>query len=307
MSLPPKAPPVYKPTVPKLSAPPVYRPEPLGARAQLKPASNFRVETRSAPPVYRPQQMGNSHSLPAKEKLQLPKEFPKSLPVRYFPSARGAVQGRPLFSGTSVLQRMEEKSNDNNSGREKNWSYTSFSVCKGGSSNDRWRWISNDNSQRLQIKDTGNELQVFINDEKVGFVTYKEDREEGERRLIFKEIDIYQKHRGKKLSSAVLFCLAIIALERGIQLVASIHPDPDLRSYWEKMGFDYAAGQNKFFKIQKELYEGQLAQTDYAEYQEGLTQAIKELSPTKVKPTEIVASTAELLQRSQESFRKEWK
>lgn len=55
MSLPPKAPPVYKPTPLRLAAPPAYRPNQVNhAEAQLKPANNFRLETRPAPPAYRP-------------------------------------------------------------------------------------------------------------------------------------------------------------------------------------------------------------------------------------------------------------
>ena len=55
MGAPPKAPPVYKPTLPRLAAPPVYRPNQVNApSAQLKPGANFKLETRPAPPVYRP-------------------------------------------------------------------------------------------------------------------------------------------------------------------------------------------------------------------------------------------------------------
>lgn len=50
MSLPPKAPPVFKPAQPRLPAPPVYRPNQVNAPiAQLKSANNFRLETRPAP------------------------------------------------------------------------------------------------------------------------------------------------------------------------------------------------------------------------------------------------------------------
>ena len=56
MHIPPKAPPVYKPTPQRLAAPPVYRPNQFNAPGtQLKPATNFRLETLPAPPVYRPQ------------------------------------------------------------------------------------------------------------------------------------------------------------------------------------------------------------------------------------------------------------
>lgn len=42
-------------------APPVYKPQQSSnSGVQLKPANNFRMETRPAPPVYRPQQAGTS-------------------------------------------------------------------------------------------------------------------------------------------------------------------------------------------------------------------------------------------------------
>jgi hypothetical protein len=42
----------------RLAAPPIYRPNQVSApSAQLKPANNFRLETRPAPPVYRPEQV----------------------------------------------------------------------------------------------------------------------------------------------------------------------------------------------------------------------------------------------------------
>lgn len=57
MTFNPKAPPVYKPTSQKVAAPSIYRPQQANhSSAQLKPAANFRTETRPAPPVYRPQQ-----------------------------------------------------------------------------------------------------------------------------------------------------------------------------------------------------------------------------------------------------------
>jgi len=57
MSIPPKAPPVYKPTPQRLAAPQVYSPNQANAPgAQVKAASNFKLETRPMPLVYRPQQ-----------------------------------------------------------------------------------------------------------------------------------------------------------------------------------------------------------------------------------------------------------
>lgn len=43
------------------TAPPVYKPQPAKSPGvQLKPAGNFRIETRPAPPAYRPQQSATS-------------------------------------------------------------------------------------------------------------------------------------------------------------------------------------------------------------------------------------------------------
>lgn len=60
MKIAPKAPPVYKPSAPTITAPPVYKPVQADNRGvQLKPANHFRTETRPAPPAYRPQQTAN--------------------------------------------------------------------------------------------------------------------------------------------------------------------------------------------------------------------------------------------------------
>lgn len=61
MSVLPKAPPVYKPIPLRLGAPPPFRQNQVNApSAQLKPGSNFTLETRPAPPVYRPQKPQSS-------------------------------------------------------------------------------------------------------------------------------------------------------------------------------------------------------------------------------------------------------
>lgn len=53
VKIPPKAPPVYKPSAPAITAPPAYKPQQANNRGvQLKPANHFRMETRPAPPVY---------------------------------------------------------------------------------------------------------------------------------------------------------------------------------------------------------------------------------------------------------------
>lgn len=65
MSLPPKAPPAYKPVPLRLAAPPVYRPNQVNApSAQLKRGNQFRLEMRPAPTVYRPQQEGKTPMQP---------------------------------------------------------------------------------------------------------------------------------------------------------------------------------------------------------------------------------------------------
>lgn len=57
MTFNPKAPQVYTPTPQKVVGPPVYRPQTTQpTSAQLKPAANFRTETRPAPQVYRSKQ-----------------------------------------------------------------------------------------------------------------------------------------------------------------------------------------------------------------------------------------------------------
>jgi GNAT superfamily N-acetyltransferase len=65
-------------------APPAYRPEQASySHVQLKPANNFRTETRPAPQVYRPQQTGASatQQKPQTAPVQTQSQYELSSPV----------------------------------------------------------------------------------------------------------------------------------------------------------------------------------------------------------------------------------
>src|SRR5947209_7486551 len=108
MPVPSKAPPVYKPALPRVSAPPVYQPQQkANASLQPKPAGNFRLESRPAPPVYHPQPTRNPGVQP-KAAGNFKREA-KAVPQAYRPQhAAGPVAPvqtktvRPSFYGTAI-------------------------------------------------------------------------------------------------------------------------------------------------------------------------------------------------------------
>lgn len=120
MSTPPKAPPVYKPNLPKVAAPPVYRPEAGKKSAQPKRLDSRGMEKRPAPPVYRP---GQSQGVQQKTANSLTLRSSPT-PAAYPLCGRGSMQlqsalslqrrqaggnwiaNRPAFRSNSVVQRM---------------------------------------------------------------------------------------------------------------------------------------------------------------------------------------------------------
>jgi hypothetical protein len=305
----PKAPPVYRPQQAVTasaqlksgnltrSAPPVYRPQPqnVSSGLQRKTVSKFALESRPAPPVYRPQQISApnaqlkpaAHSSPAQRSHPAPPIVTGKSSLN--PSQHGgmAVRSR-LILGAPVVQRMEY--NNNNSGGEKQVptsDYTSSSVSTGESS-VRGEWRSH-LGEHLVIKDTGTEFKAYVNGKYVGYISYKEEFEDGQRRLRFGYILVNSSQQGKKISAALIFCFAMNALEKGLYLVVVGHPDPNLKNYWEHMGFDYTAAQQKLHQHYGTLYP--LDQIPLL---------------TDVKPTEAAGSADDVLRRAQVSFRTYW-
>jgi hypothetical protein len=89
MSLPPKAPPVYKPNSPRVAAPQIYQPQMGHQAAQSKPANTFRLERRPPPPVYRPQPVNSTGTqLKAAAKSQLES---RPAPPVYRPHDSGGI------------------------------------------------------------------------------------------------------------------------------------------------------------------------------------------------------------------------
>src|SRR5690242_8748423 len=112
MGISPKAPPVYKPPLPRLAAPPVYRPnQGNGPSAQLKPANHFRLETRPAPSVYEPQQVQSGVQPISASPFKLetrpappvyrPQEFQSG--VQSKPARTFALETHPVSAGYCAL------------------------------------------------------------------------------------------------------------------------------------------------------------------------------------------------------------
>lgn len=91
MSIPPKAPPVYRPH------------QSANPSVQLKPANTFRTETRTAPPVYRPQ---NGTNLPAQPKTNPSRQEIRPAPAVYRPQQAGkpGAQLKPTLRFTAVTR-----------------------------------------------------------------------------------------------------------------------------------------------------------------------------------------------------------
>jgi len=133
-------------------------------------------------------------------------------------------------------------------------------------------------------------LDAFVNGKNVGYITYEEEVEEGVRRLRFGYIIVTDtSQRSKKISAALIFCFAMLALEKGLGVVVVGHPDPGLKGYWEHMGFDYAGAQQRQHTRNVEFYSGM------------------QVPPVEeTKPTEAIGSAVNVLKLSQTSFRQYW-
>lgn len=264
-----------------------------------------------APHVYRPQQdprvLQTKKSLQAKAAAAKPEPVAKKVnapPAAYRPNptprvlqAKKATDNKPgalrptapsnlllrtptavLRTRTSVVQRAKTP-------------YTAASVsADGGEPAPSFR--SQNGQERLVIRDKGDSLRAIVNGKDVGYVTYNEETEEGQRRMRFGYIIITDPaSQQKKLSAALLFALSMKALEQGINVMCVGHPDPGKRGYWEAMGIDYRGAQQKQHDINAA-----------AEHNRG-----KEIPPVEeTKPTEAIGPVRRMLEWSQESYRRYW-
>ncbi|HZF10628.1 MAG TPA: hypothetical protein VFE33_17720 [Thermoanaerobaculia bacterium] len=186
---------------------------------------------------------------------------------------------RPVLRRASTVQRME---------------YTSKSVSKESNNNSPgWSFVGQ-GGEKLQVVDTGKRLEAYIDGEYVGYLSYEVDTDDIVPRMRFGYISIEKKkHRNKKLSSVLIFLLALKALQRNLQTICVGHPDPELKGYWEKIGFDFAAAQKKQHLHILSLYADR---------------PVEDLpSAESVTVTEANAPTLAVLQWAQLSYNGYWK
>lgn len=202
---------------------------------------------------------------------------PRLAPRPVAPPARGR---------SSVVQRMN---NDNNNNNQKP-PYSSGSTSKGTvSSNNSWTFTGK-GGETLKIVDDGREFKAYLNGSYVGYLSYEIESEEGVRRMRFGYINITAtQHRSKKISSVLIFLLAVKTLQSGLDTICVGHPDPNLRAYWVAMGFDFAGAEAKQLQHIRELY-GQDAAN----------------SLPQITVTEATGAAQALLQWARASLEKYW-
>lgn len=178
-----------------------------------------------------------------------------------------------------VVQRMEEKR-----------SYSLSSISKEDTGGNRWSYKNKD-GQTLTIVDYGDRFKAYLDDQYVGYISYEVETEDFVRRMRFGYINVSAvKERNKKISSVLIFHLAVKALQSGIQVICVGHPSPELRSYWEAMGFDFKGAIKAQWESNKKLYGEEAA---------GSMDSVKVV-------TEAIGSAVTILQWARTSLEKLW-
>jgi len=245
------------------AAPPVYCPQPVPAVLQKK--------TKSAPVPYKPN--------PTPRVLQT--------------KTRDKHLSRPLVTSAnnrgSIVQRMEH-------------SYTSVSMSKSEPQSGPSTWtFTGKSGESLVIKDNGAKLSVYVNGKDVGYLTYTEETEEGQRRVRLSYIHITnQAWQGKKLSAGLVLVLCLKAMQKGITVICVGHPDAGKQAYWEAMGFDYKGAQAKQYAVNVKAKDD-IPEDTPLEYR------VRTLIPLEeTVPTEAVGPIGAVLAWAQKSFRSYW-
>lgn len=170
-------------------------------------------------------------------------------------------------------------------------SYSQSSVLKKDTGGGSWTYQSKTSGEKLTIVDCGDQFKAYLDDKYVGYISYEVETEDSVRRMRFGYINITaKKERSKRISSVLIFHLAVKALQSGLQVMCVGHPDPDLRSYWEAMGFDFAGALRAQWEYNKKLYGIEAAGT---------------LDSVKVA-TEASGSVVQILQWARASLEKQW-
>lgn len=201
-------------------------------------------------------------------------------PAASAPQSRRVQPPAPVLRGRSpVVQRMEEKQ------------YSLSSVIKNDIGGGGWTYQSKTSKEELKIVDTGKKLEAYLDGKYVGYISYEVETEDSVRRMRFGYINITaKKERSKRISSVLIFHLAVKALESGVQVMCVGHPDPDLRSYWEAMGFDFAGALRAQWEYNKKFY---------GEENAGPLESVKVV-------TEASGSVVQILQWARTSLEKQW-
>ena len=186
---------------------------------------------------------------------------------------------------------------------EQKYLYTAASMSKSEPQPSTSRWsFTGKNGEQLVIKDTGACLNVFVNGQDVGYVTYKEETYEGQRRMRLSYIHITNPTwKGQKLSAGLVFALCLKTLQRGIDVICVGHPDANIKGYWEAMGFDYQGAQAKQYAINAKAQYA-IPEDTPEEYR------VRTLAPLEeTVPTEADGPVRSLLAWAQKSFFSYWK
>lgn len=113
----------------------------------------------------------------------------------------------------------------------------------------------NTDGEEVDVIDEGDEISIYKGDKKVGYVTYEVYTSfAGTNCLRFGYIQVQPGMKGKKLSELLMYFLAKIAFTKGLSVICVGHPDPGLKSYWEAMGFNWAASQQAFYQRNLKTY-----------------------------------------------------
>lgn len=188
---------------------------------------------------------------------------------------------------------------------EEKFPYSASSITKSEPQSGKSRMsFTGAGGEQLVIKDSGACLTVYVNGEDVGYMTYKEEYEGGQRKMRLMYIHITnQAWQGKKLSAGLVFFLCLKALQKGIDVICVGHPGANIKGYWEAMGFDYQGAQARQYAVNVKAKDEIVLPDDIPE--EYRVRTVAPLEETV--PTEADGPVRSLLGWAQTSFSSYWK
>ena len=104
--------------------------------------------------------------------------------------------------------------------------------------------------ERVLLIDNGrNRISVFATvggqSREIAYLTYELEVEDGVKIFAFGYIQAQPSAQGKKLSSLLLYHLALKALSANVPIIRVVKPDPGLAYYWQHVGFDFGEAKRK--------------------------------------------------------------